>query len=211
MGSPLIVLTASNTEASEWRHSIWQQMLSAAIPHKYSKTFINQAALQNESWPDGRAKYVPNGLRVVETLLLREYEERDVVTCYVENLEKFVGPETKVVAIHAHNPLGISYATDVYSKLAGENLMPLNAAEFIRIVTHPVVKKFRPKVVVGGPGAWQLEKANRLDEFKIDYLIDGEIERVFSSLFDRIVAGDPSLPRIIKIPKSEQPAVGEIP
>jgi hypothetical protein len=33
--------------------------------------------------------------------------------------------------------------------------------------------------VVGGPGAWQLEKANRLDEFKIDYLIDGEIERVF--------------------------------
>jgi len=28
-----------------------------------------------------------------------------------------------------------------------------------------------------------LEKANRLDEFKIDYLIDGEIERVFAELF----------------------------
>jgi hypothetical protein len=113
MTSPLIVLAASNTEASEWRHSIWQQMLSATIPYKYSKTFINQAALQNESWPDGRAKYVPNGLRVVETLLLREYTEREVVTCYVENLDRFVGPETRVVAIHAHNPLGISYATDV--------------------------------------------------------------------------------------------------
>jgi radical SAM superfamily enzyme YgiQ (UPF0313 family) len=211
MASPLIVLAASNTEASEWRHSIWQQMLSATIPYKYSKTFINQAALENESWPDGRAKYVPNGLRMVETLLLREYSEEDVVTCYVENLEKFVGPETKVVAVHAHNPLGISYATDVYTKFAGENLMPLNAHEFIRIVTHPSIQKYKPKIVVGGPGAWQLEKANRLDEFKIDYLVDGEIERVFAELFRRIIGGDPTLPRIVKLPKDTQPTVEEIP
>jgi radical SAM superfamily enzyme YgiQ (UPF0313 family) len=211
MASPMIVLTASTTEASEYKHSIWQQMLSATIPHKYSHKFINPASMVNDSWPDGRAKYVPNGLRMVETLLLRDYGESEVVTCYVENLEKFVGPETKVLAVHAHNPLGISYATDVYSKLAGENLMPLNAAEFIRIITHPVVKKYSPRIVVGGPGAWQLEKANRLDEFKIDYLIDGEIERVFSSLFRRIIEGDPTLPRIVKIPKSEQPSVEEIP
>lgn len=211
MGSPKIVLTASNTEASEYKHSIWQQMLSATIPYKFSKTFINQDSLENESWPDGRAKYVPNGLRMVETLLLRDYDEQDVVTCYIENLEKFIGPETKVLAIHAHNPLGISYATDVYSKLAGDKLMPLNAHEFIRIVTHPVIEKYKPKIVVGGPGAWQLEKANRLDEFKIDYLIDGEIERVFSDLFRRMMEGDPTLERIIKVPKSEQPTVDEIP
>jgi radical SAM superfamily enzyme YgiQ (UPF0313 family) len=211
VGSPKIVLTASSSEASEWRHSIWQQMMSATIPFKYSKTFIDQASLENESWPDGRAKYVPNGLRMVETLLLRDYDERDVVTCYVDHLEQFVGPETKVVALHAHNPLGISYATDVYSKLAGDSLMPLNAAEFIKIVTHPVIKKYRPKIVIGGPGAWQLEKAERLDEFNVDYLIDGEIELVFSDLFKRMIEGDPSLPRIVKIPKEMQPPVDEIP
>ena len=211
MSSPLFVLAASSTEASEWNHSIWQQMLSATIPHKFSKTFFNKAAFENESWPDGRAKYVPNGLRMVETLLLREYSEDDVVVCYSGQLERFVGPETKVLAIHAHNPLGISYATDVYSKLAGENLMPVNAHEFIKIVTHPVIQKYKPKIVVGGPGAWQLEKANRLDEFKIDYLIDGEIERVFAELFQRILQGDPGLPRIVKLPKDMQPAVDEIP
>jgi radical SAM superfamily enzyme YgiQ (UPF0313 family) len=211
MSSPRIVLTASNSEASEWHHSIWQQMLSATIPFKYSKQFIPPDSLKNESWPDGRAKYVPNGLRVVETLLLREYDERDVVTCYIDYLDRFVGPETKVVAIHAHNPLGISYATDVYSKLAGQSLMPLNAHEFIRIVTHPAILKYKPKIVVGGPGAWQLEKAGRLDEFKIDYLIDGEIERVFSDLFRRIIEGDPTLPRIIKFSKDTQPTVEEIP
>ncbi len=211
MTSPRIVLTASSTEASEWHHSIWQQMLSATVPYKFSNTIFNKVSFDNESWPDGRAKYVPNGLRMVETLLLREYPEEDVVTCYLSNLEKFVGPETKVLAIHAHNPLGISYATDVYAKIFGENLLPLNAHEFIKIVTHPVITKYRPKIVVGGPGAWQLEKADRLDEFHIDYLIDGEIERVFSDLFNRIIEDDPSLPRIIKVAKEMQASVDEIP
>ncbi|MGH9881011.1 MAG: B12-binding domain-containing radical SAM protein, partial [Pyrinomonadaceae bacterium] len=211
MKSPLIVLTASSTEASEWNHSIWQQMMSATVPYKFSNTFFNKVSFENESWPNGRAKYVPNGLRMVETLLLREYSEDDVVTCYIDKLNQFVGPDTKVLAIHAHNPLGISYATDVYAKIFGENVMPLNAHEFIKIVTHPVIEKFKPKIVVGGPGAWQLEKAERLDEFKIDYLIDGEIERVFSELFRRIMESDPTLPRVIKIPKEMQATVEEIP
>ena len=211
MNSPKIVLTASSSEASEWQHSIWQQMLAAGLPAKFGHKWINPATLINESWPDGRAKYVPNGLRMVETLLLRDYPEEDVVVCYLENLEKFIGPQTEVVAIHAHNPLGISYATDVYSKLGGENLMPVNAAEFLKIVTHPSIKKYAPKIVIGGPGAWQLERANRLDEFKVDYLIDGEIEKVFSELFRRIMVGDPTLERIIKVPKSMQPTVEEIP
>src|SRR6267154_277720 len=186
-------------------------MMSATVPQKFANTFFNKVSFENEAWPGGRAKYVPNGLRMVETLLLREYSEADVVVCYLENLEKFVGPETKVVAIHAHNPLGISYATDVYSKIAGKNLIPINAAEFLKIVTHPVIKKFRPKIVIGGPGAWQLERANRLDEFNIDYLIDGEIERAFKDLFQRIMEGDPTLPRIVKIPKEMQATVEEIP
>src|SRR3989449_9571869 len=186
-------------------------MLSATIPAKFGKRWIPEESLENESWPDGRAKYVPNGLRMVETLLLREYAEEDVVVCYHDYLDKFVGPETKAIAIHAHNPLGISYATDVYSKIAGKNLIPINAAEFLKIVTHPVIKKFKPKIVIGGPGAWQLERANRLDEFNVDYLIDGEIERVFSDLFKRMMAGDPTLERIIKVPKKMQPTVEEIP
>ena len=211
MGSPLIVLTASASEASEWGHSIWQQMVSATIPDKFRGRFLKPETLVCESWPDGRAKYVPNGTRVVEALLRREYDEKDVVVCYHEYLDRFVGPETKVVGIHAHNPLGISYATDVYSKLCGENHKPVNAAEFLKIVKHPVLEQYRPKIIVGGPGAWQLEKQDRLDEFRIDHLIDGEIERVFADLFKRIIDGDPTLERIIKIPKTSQPSVEEIP
>src|SRR5262249_58884150 len=139
-------------------------MLSATIPAKYGHKWINPTSLVNESWPDGRAKYVPNGLRMVETLLLREYPEEDVVVCYHEQLERFVGPETRVLAIHAHNPLGISYATDVYSKIAGENLIPLNAAEFLKIVKHPVFANNRPKIVIAVPGASRLERVTTPDE-----------------------------------------------
>jgi hypothetical protein len=53
-------------------------MLSATIPVQFSRQFINPASLENESWPDDCAKYVPNGLRVVETLLLREYDEAEL-------------------------------------------------------------------------------------------------------------------------------------
>src|SRR5258707_11524413 len=137
-------------------------MLSATIPAKFGHKWMNPEMLVNESWADGRSKYVPNGLRMVETLLLRDYSEDDVVVCYLENLEKFIGPETKVVAIHAHNPLGISYATDVYSKIAGKNLIPVNAAEFLKIVKHPVIEKYRPKIVIGGPRARHVGQANLL-------------------------------------------------
>jgi radical SAM superfamily enzyme YgiQ (UPF0313 family) len=211
MPSPTIVLVASLTEASEFHHSIWQQMLFATIPARLADTFIDAAALRPETWPDGRAKHVPNGLRVVERLLLDDYDEADVVTCYVTEMDRFVGPETAVVALHAHNPLGQSYATDVYTKLAGADQTPVNASEFIRILEHPALRRYRPIVVAGGPGAWQLTKADRLDALGIDYVIEGEVERVCRDLFRRIVARDPSLPRIIRVPRDMQPQVQEIP
>ena len=62
--------------------------MSATVPQKYSSALFNKAAFYNESAPDGRAKYVPNGLRMVETLLLREYSEEEVVVCYVDQLKR---------------------------------------------------------------------------------------------------------------------------
>ncbi len=211
MPSPTFVLAASLSEASEFNHSIWQQMLFATIPARFSRQFINPAALEPERWPDGRAKYVPNGLRVVETLLLEDYDAADVVTCYVTELDRFVGPETKVVALHAHNPLGLSYATDVYTKLAGEDQRPVNAAEFERILAHPVLRRHRPAIVVGGPGAWQLTRHSCAATLGVDYIIDGEVERVCRDLFRRIVARDPALPRVVRVPREMQPHVDEIP
>src|SRR5215510_13441150 len=106
----------------------------------------------NEIRPDGQAVAVPNGLRVVESLLLQKFAPEDIAVCYTDQLDLFVGPDTRVVGLHAHNPLGIAFATDVYSHMYGRDLQPINAVEFKRLITHPAIKKHKDhlKLVVGG-------------------------------------------------------------
>ena len=50
-------------------HSTWKQMLLATLPARYASVFNVDWAANGEVWPDGQAKYVPQGLRVVEALL----------------------------------------------------------------------------------------------------------------------------------------------
>jgi hypothetical protein len=78
---------------------------------------------------------------------------------------QFIGEQTRVVGIHAHNPLGISFATDIYPTFYGRTVEPINATEFRRMIEHPALRQHRChlKVIVGGPGAWQIEKKNLQD------------------------------------------------
>ena len=131
-------------------------------PSQVASTFID---LQSMTMSRGRtgARSTSRTARVSRAACCATLTGTDVVTCYGEHLHKFGRTrDGRGCDPCATIPLGISYATDVYAKLAGENLMPLNAQEFIRIVRHPVIATHRPIIVVGGPGAWQLEKADRL-------------------------------------------------
>jgi radical SAM superfamily enzyme YgiQ (UPF0313 family) len=154
---------------------------------------------QVETNPDGSAKYVPNGLRVVEALLCRRFSSDDIAVCYPDQLENFVGDQTRVVGIHAHNPLGITFATDVYAGLYGKACEPINAYEFRRLIQHPAIRSRRHhlKVILGGPGAWQIEHQNLQDEWGVDCIVHGEAEDVVEDLFDTAVRGE-ALPRRVE-------------
>lgn len=193
-----IVLAASNSESSEYMKSTWRQMLLATLPTQYAK-FISDISVKNEVNPDGQAKYVPNGLRVVEALLLQRFDESEIAVCFPEQLEQFVGSDTRVVGIHAHNPLGITFATDVYAQFYGRDVEPVNATEFRRLITHPVLKQHRDhlKIIVGGPGSWQIEKKGLQDEWGIDCIVDGEAEDVVLELFEAAIRGE-QLPRRVE-------------
>ncbi len=201
-----IVLAASTSESTEYQRSTWRQMLLATLPQQYAKWMGTDWSTQVETNPDGSAKYVPNGLRVVEALLSRAFSPDDVAVCYPDQLEKFVGDETRVVGIHAHNPLGITFATDVYAGLYGRECEPINAYEFRRLIQHPAIQQRRPrlKVIVGGPGAWQIEHKNLMDEWGIDCIVHGEAEEVVTGLFEAALRGE-EIPRRVecKSPKLE--------
>jgi radical SAM superfamily enzyme YgiQ (UPF0313 family) len=204
-----IVLAASDSESNEFLRSTWRQMLLATLPTRFANQIDRKWSLKNEVAADGQAKYVPNGLRVVEALLLREFSAEDVAVCYTDQMGTFIGEETRVVGVHAHNPLGITFATDVYAKLYGRELEPINAAEFRRLIQHPALRehKHHLNLIVGGPGAWQIEHKKMQDEWQIDCLVHGEAEDIVLGLFQSALRGE-SLPRSVE---GRSPELSSIP
>lgn len=194
-----IVLAASTSESSEYLRSTWRQMLLATLPARYASLIKTDWSTEVEVAPDGQAKYVPQGLRIVESLLLQKFLPDDIAVCYPDQLHLFVGDDTRVVGIHAHNPLGITFATDVYAHFYGQDVEPVNAAEFRRLILHPVLRQHKDhtKIIVGGPGAWQIEHKGLQDEWLIDCIVDGEAEDVALSLFEAAMRGEP-IPRKVK-------------
>src|SRR4029078_1041586 len=68
---------------------------------------------------DGSAKSMPAATRSLETALLRPFPASDVICCYPADLDKFIGPNTRVVAVSTHNPLGVTFAGGVYTSIFG--------------------------------------------------------------------------------------------
>lgn len=190
-------------------HSTWRQMLLATLPASYLRFFNTDKDLRNEIRSDGQAMYVPNGLRVIESLLLERFAPEDIAVCYPDQLDLFVGPDTRVIGVHAHNPLGITFATDVYAHFYGAHKEPVNALEFRRLMEHPAIARHKShlKLIVGGPGSWQLERRGMLDRWGIDCVVDGEAEGIALDLFERAARGE-ALERKIS---GASPDPGQIP
>jgi len=191
-----IVLTADRTLMSEYGGGIFLGF-SACVPRGlirdglYFSLFCPSVDV-NE---DGSPVVAPCGTRKVEAALI-EYglDEKDVFVAHPDHLEKAVGPRTKVLGITENDPLGIGPATSTFTHiLGGESYMTV---KFREIINHPAVKRFKPKIIVGGPGAWQLEASDVRRMLGIDCVVIGEGERVVGPLFEKALNGD-MLPEVV--------------
>lgn len=158
---------------------------------------------------DGRARFAPYGLRKTEALLEEEFGEENVVTCIPQNLNRFVGPDTKVIGVSTMDPLGIGFVSRTYTSLVGIGGEPIAAAEFRSLMKHPVFKKKTRgyKVVVGGSGAWQIVRGGMQDKFKIDTVVIGEADTAAKKIFRKVMEGE-TLPRVIR---TKKPKLEEVP
>ena len=106
MNGRLIVLSAPLTETID-HAGYFIQMGMASLPY-WMEFALNS---KYPHWRDvehnenGTARSMPAGVRLLEKSLLREFSEQDVVACYPDDLTKFIGPDTRVVAVSTHNPL----------------------------------------------------------------------------------------------------------
>ena len=201
-GGKLIVLTAPLTETID-HAGYFIQMGMASMP-------IWMEGVLNRKYPnwrdveyndDSSARYMPAGSRVLETSLLREYSADDIVACYPDDLHKFIGPRTRVVAVSTHNPLGVTFAAGVYTSIFGSSKMPINShysrEMFEKIKTNPYRESF--KVIVGGSGGWQIIQTNLYEELGIDCIVEGRSESLDTlDLFRKAIAGE-DLPREVEV------------
>jgi len=150
---------------------------------------------------DGSAKYMPAGVRVLEASLLRHYPASDIACCYPADLDKFIGPDTRVVAVSTHNPLGVTFAAGVYTSIFGSSKQPINSHYslelFNAIKANPNRQHF--KVIVGGSGGWQITQTNSWDTLSVDCVVEGRSESAdVLKLFDKAIAGE-DLPKQVDV------------
>ena len=201
-GGRMIVLTAPLTEAID-HAGYFIQMAMASLPI-WMEGVINRKYpkwREVEHNPDGSARYMPAGVRLVEKSLLREYRNDDVVACFPDDLHKFVGPRTRVIAVSTHNPLGVTFAAGVYTSIFGSSRMPINSHYardlFAKIKGSPYRGNF--KVIVGGSGGWQIIQTDTYEELSVDCVVEGRSESEDTlELFRKAIQGE-ELPRRVEV------------
>ncbi|MEJ2244814.1 MAG: radical SAM protein [Acidobacteriota bacterium] len=150
---------------------------------------------------DGAVQSMPAGIRLLETSLLRSFSPEEIIACYPGDLHKFVGPNTRIVAVSTHNPLGVTFAAGVYTSVFGTSKHPINSHYsrqlFLKLKESPWRKNF--KVIVGGAGAWQIAENGSFEELGIDCVVEGRSESAETlDLFRKAIQGE-DLPQRIKV------------
>lgn len=204
-----IVLTADRTLMSEYSGGIFLGF-SACVPKGLipDQLYFTLFCPSVEVNRDGSVKYAPCGTRKVEAALLNHgFKSEEVIVAHPDHLDKVIGPNTKAVGITETDPLGMGPATTTFVQLfGGEAYMSL---KFRELLNHPFIKRYNPRIIVGGAGAWQLKDREVRSRLGIDCVVVGEGEKVVGLIFEKAVNGE-QIPEIIfgeVVPEDEIPLI----
>jgi radical SAM superfamily enzyme YgiQ (UPF0313 family) len=185
-----IVLTADRTLMSNYANSIFLGF-SSCVPagfvpeYLYFKMFCPPVEVSR----DGIVVSSPYGLRKIEAALLSHgFNENEVAVVSPEYLHRVIGPDTRVVGIGETDPLGIGPATTTFRGLFGG--IPTMEWKFFEALREIHRSGFKPKIILGGPGAWQLEEEEKRRRLGIDCTVIGEGENVVPQLFEKAFRGE---------------------
>ena len=175
-GGKLIVLTSSRSEMSQYDYDPFVAF-TCTFPHRLIPRKNRERWLRPIDREDGTNKFAPYGLRKIEALLTDEFGEENVAVAHYQNLDKFIGPNTRLLCISTMDPLGLAYVSTTYNSILSFGGEAVNSFEFKKMMRHPAVQQYKPKILVGGSGVWLIKDANMQDDFNITTLFQGEAER----------------------------------
>lgn len=136
----------------------------------------------------GRAARAPLGLRRIEAALLRDGLESDAVAVVDEDgLDGALGPATRAIGISTGEPLGHGMSSSTFTAVVGGRIWPERCFQrLFRRIQRLRRRCPRARVVLGGPGAWQVARARPLG---IDCVVSGYAEGEAPGLFRDLLAG----------------------
>jgi radical SAM superfamily enzyme YgiQ (UPF0313 family) len=172
---------------------------------------------------NGRMFTAQYGLCKVEASLIEGgFTKDDIIIADPRKIDKVIGEDTKVIGIGCLDPLGICYGAGIVklaAKMVGypSDKPSYMSKKFIELINNPLLKKYDPKVILGGQGAWQIVDLDMQEKLGIDCVLEGEGEKVTPKLFKDAIdrkelpkhlAGD--IPEIDEIPAIYTPSRGGI-
>ncbi len=135
--------------------------------------------------PDGSLRFANCGTRKVESALLDNgFTKNDIILAHPDYIDELVTEDTKILSISSNDPLGIGPATSTFTKLfGGEGRMAVKLRE---LLNSPSIKRYKPRIFLGGPGAWQLRvNPDKRKELGINCVVVGDGEITAPDLFKK--------------------------
>ena len=183
-----IVLTADRTLMSSY-NILFDGMVAASqtntIPSSVLKGLLAPSV---KTFGDKRVVTAPLGLRRVEASLIRGgFVKEEVGIFRPKDLTSVIGPATQIVAISSGDPSGLGMNSSTMEALYGGKIYnKIFFKQILDLLSKLKNRGYKFKVVLGGPGAWQLLDTK---ESIIDHIITGYCEENAVQLFRNIIEG----------------------
>ena len=203
------VLAADYTLMTDYRNVPLATFFSC-IPTDfwYSRTVFRILADPPELDASGQPIRVPYGLRKIESCLVQVYGRDNVVIADPRHLDRYIDDDTEVVGLHSMDPLGLGPVSMSFTM--GGTLTPYTKAMFLDLLHRAVRPNRKYKVVLGGPGSWQFDYRDGLQEsLGIDHIVHGECDHIAGEIFERVKTGD--APSVLRFTNATAPSVDKIP
>ena len=157
---------------------------------------------------NGEVLYAPYPLRKVEASITNR--GLDVAVVSPKYLKKHLS-KARILGIHTVNPLGL--ASDPIFRQLMRNGDPYAMKYFFRLLKNPAIRQAKKrglKIIVGGAGAWQLQRnPDIVKELGIDCVVVGEAENIVGGIIKEMLNGKP-IPPIVECGKTDVPSIEDI-
>ncbi len=199
-----IVLTGGRALMSDYNGTNYMGFASA-LPTSVIGKRLEKIFFPTYSDEHGRAMLSNYSIAKIEATLIRAGFSRDeVVVADPTKLDKVVKEDTEVLGVTCMDPLGVGYGSGIVNMaMILFGIVPRGISymskSFLDVINHPSVKKYKPKIIVGGEASWQFLDLNMQEKLGVDTVVIGEGERVAPELFKKAVNGE-NLPKMVNGP-----------